>query len=90
MRHALIILATYRLAYLVTREEGPFSLFERLRSRVDPTQATWVGRGLNCLWCVSFWLAWLVVLLDPEARRTLPLSALSAAGGALVLDQLLE
>jgi len=48
-------LAVWRLSVLVTEEEGPFSAFMLLRSKVDYYQHTWVGRGLNCFWCVSFW-----------------------------------
>jgi hypothetical protein len=57
MLFTLAALAVYRLAWLVAMDEGPFSLFATLRARVDPLQRTWLGRGLNCPVCVSFWLA---------------------------------
>ena len=50
-------LAAYRLAWLIARDEGPFGLCAWLRGHIDPHQRTWVGRGLNCAGCVSFWLA---------------------------------
>ena len=56
-------LVVYRLAWMVAREEGPFSVFTWLRGRIDPHQRTWVGRGLNCAGCVSFWLALIATLL---------------------------
>lgn len=46
-------LATWRISMAVTEEEGPFSVFVRLRSRYP--QNSWFGRGIHCLWCVSFW-----------------------------------
>ena len=51
-------LATYRVARLVVLpEEGPFGLMRKFRGIADPDQKTWVGRGLDCSWCVSFWIA---------------------------------
>lgn len=59
----LATVAAYRVAYLVVRDEGPFSLFARIRGRIDANQRTWIGRGLNCLICVSFWMTLIVALL---------------------------
>ena len=85
----LAILATYRLTAALVREEGPFNLFHRLRGSIDPDQKTWLGKGLNCVFCVSFWLALpaAVVLalanaIDPFVS---PLAWLGIAGGATVL-----
>lgn len=50
-----IILAIYRVAHLLTRETGPFRMGERWRNL--HTGDDWIGEGLRCLWCVSFWLA---------------------------------
>ena len=49
-------LATYRIVRLVIGEEGPFGLAQKLRNVADPDQRTWIGRGLNCPWCISFWV----------------------------------
>jgi hypothetical protein len=59
---ALAALAVYRAARMLADEEGPFSLFARLRGAVDPDQRTWVGRGLNCPLCIGLWLALPVAL----------------------------
>lgn len=40
-------------------EDGPFDAFVRIRSRFDPLQTTWVGRGLNCPLCIGFWASWI-------------------------------
>jgi len=50
-------LAAYRLSYLIAREEGPFGITSWLRGKIDSDQRTWIGRGLNCTLCISFWLA---------------------------------
>lgn len=55
-------LATYRIARLVAQEEGPFELAQKLRNVADPDQATWIGRGLQCPWCISFWIGPVAVL----------------------------
>lgn len=53
----LSALATYRLYRLVAIEEGPFGLSTKLRGIADPDQRTWLGRGMACPWCISFWIA---------------------------------
>lgn len=49
-------LATHRLIRLVMADEGPFGVMQWLRDHADPDGKTWVGRGLNCPWCLSFWI----------------------------------
>ena len=83
----LAILATYRVAYLITSEDGPFEIATRVRSLFG--QRTWVGRGFHCVLCVSFWLSliptilfvWLWWLAWPVAILTW----LGIAGGVLVV-----
>ena len=54
-------LATFRLYRLVAIEDGPFGLSQKLRGVADPDQRTWIGRGMACAWCITFWLAPLTV-----------------------------
>lgn len=52
----------YRMARMIVEEEGPFAVFVWLRGVVDPDQRTWIGRGINCFYCVSFWIALIATL----------------------------
>lgn len=82
----LATLATYRLSRMIALEDGPVDVFSNMREKVG--QATWVGRGVHCVLCISFWLSWLVVLLLPLA--SLPeyvLAALGIAGGVVVIHK---
>ena len=45
-------LATFRLALLVSKEEGPANMIETLRNAAP---LGWIRRGMNCEWCQSFW-----------------------------------
>lgn len=80
------ILAVWRATVMVTEDEGPFSVFARLRDHLDPYQKTWVGRGINCPWCVSWWVAlvaatWLWYF-GFIALPTLPLWWFGLSGGS--------
>ena len=55
MTFILASLAVYRLSRMITDEEGPFAIFAKLRGAFPPTN--WVGRGLECIMCVSVWVA---------------------------------
>jgi hypothetical protein len=59
----VIALAVWRVSRIIVREDGPFDVFAKLRGAIDPSQKTWIGRGLNCIACVSFWLALVAALL---------------------------
>jgi len=43
------------VSYFIAKEDGPFDLFSKLRGKIS--QDGWVGRGLNCVLCISFWLS---------------------------------
>ncbi len=71
-------LATYRLYRLVAIEEGPFGLSTKLRGIADPDQRTWLGRGMACAWCITFWIAPLTVY-----ATSYPVGAIIVAGLAV-------
>lgn len=54
-------LAAFRLALLVTKEDGPYFIFRKLRRLPPPKSAT--KEGLQCIWCGSVYSAALVVLM---------------------------
>ncbi len=74
----LILLATWRVTYMVVYEAGPFNVFMRLRER------TTLGGLLSCAYCASVWagagmLALYMTTLWPVVV------ALAASGGAIML-----
>jgi uncharacterized protein DUF1360 len=50
-------LATYRIVRIILLEDGPFDVFITLRGWLDPDARTWLGKGMRCSWCLSFWVA---------------------------------
>lgn len=84
----LATLATYRLSRMIAIEDGPADVFSLLRERVS--QRTWVGRGLACTLCVSFWLSWLVALLLPwTSWQAYVLLSLAISGGVTVIHKVI-
>jgi hypothetical protein len=75
----LLILAlfTWRLAYLLVKESGPFNVMGRLRAR------TTIGGLLECVYCASVWTALLgyVLLSTP----LVPIVYVCAASGLAML-----
>ena len=53
-RFILAALATWRLAFLIAREKGPWEVFSRLRSRF--TNAFYIDL-FSCVKCVGVWIA---------------------------------
>ena len=87
MLFLLACLASYRIARMLAREEGPFGLFTALQG-LGATQRTWWQRGLQCPLCIGFWVAPLVVLLvwGPLPWAIFVLRWLAVAGGAAWLQ----
>jgi hypothetical protein len=48
---AIISLATFRIAYFVTREDAPFGIMARIRDKYP------LGGLLTCFYCFSVWVA---------------------------------
>lgn len=88
----LALLGTYRLSHMIVMEDGPFDVFAGLREKVG--QGTWLGRGLHCVLCISFWLSYLMMIWLWLFTQLLPpgtniITWLGLAGGCLVLHKLL-
>lgn len=56
-------LANYKASHMLSQEgdDGPFDIFKKLRDRVGT--GNWVGKGLHCFSCTSFWGALVASLL---------------------------
>ena len=52
-RFLIAALATWRIAFLVTRERGPWNIFGYLRHRVGGV----AGELVKCVKCVGLWVA---------------------------------
>lgn len=88
---ALAIFATYRVAGMVARERGPRDIFVELRSWAHATygERSWVGEGIGCPLCVSFWAALpagvLLAVHLPLLPLAWPLVWLGVAGAAALI-----
>jgi hypothetical protein len=79
-RFVLAALAAWRLSHLLALEDGPFDLVVRLRMRLGEA-----GRALDCIHCVSLWVAApLALFVDPTLQDWWCIwLALSGAAGLL-------
>lgn len=77
-------LATWRVAALLVREDGPWDLVARLRGVLAGTMP---GRALTCFFCTSLWVAapfaWGLV----GATRRWPVVWLAVSGAAGLLER---
>lgn len=78
-------LAAWRLAFLITQEDGPFNVFYRLRQRFPEDGHGRIGDLLNCVYCMSVWTALVCVWLWRTELQVL-VWVLAASGGALLVE----
>lgn len=76
------ILATWRVAHLLAREDGPFGLVAGLRHGT--------GRLLDCPYCLSVWIAAPLAAFLADALLEGVLLWLAISGGAVLLEKLAE
>lgn len=94
----LAVLAVYRLALMITSETGPGAVFRRFRDWIGKRfpaknyQQHWIDEGVNCPWCVSFWLSWIAALVFTRPANVVDycLTALGIAGATVALLQYLH
>ena len=100
----ILSLASWRLAYMLVEEAGPFEVFSRLRywagvrsvvSRDNDGQPVTskvalnsLAEGLTCVWCMSVWTAALLLVPWPPLEWLRWLLAVSA--GAVLAHELVE
>lgn len=85
LRVALAILATWRVAHLIAREDGPFDVIVRVRARAGDGV---LGRLMDCPYCLSLWVAapWAFwIAHDPVEWIAV---WLAVSGGASLLERM--
>jgi hypothetical protein len=83
LRIVLAVLATWRVAHLIAREDGPFDVVLRLRARAGSGT---LGQLMDCPYCVSIWVAapWAVWIAHGPVEWIAVWLAIS--GGASLLE----
>lgn len=88
-------LACYRLAQLFAFDEGPLSLFQRLRAAAggytydkQGRAKTGLGRMATCPYCLGMWIAIPLAIFATRPRRSLIIRWLAIAGGQSFLQGL--
>jgi hypothetical protein len=83
-RFALGALATWRLAHLLSEEDGPADVILRLRTWLGPGP---LGQLLDCFACTSIWAAAPIAVAIADRRRDAPLHWLALSGAACLLER---
>lgn len=96
LRAGLGVLASYRVAHMITAEDGPAYVFHNFRENLlislpDPNayQVHWISKGFHCPLCLSVWIsipvtAFLVLPARLGPVRKFLLFWLGIAGGVLI------
>lgn len=85
-------LATWRLAYSLVNEEGPWCILVKLRGRfgiVHGSDGSPIGHPdcslLSCVWCCSVWVAVVLLFLPLIVSVVLAMSTV-----AIIINRLVE
>jgi Protein of unknown function (DUF1360) len=86
-RLVIAILAAWRLAHFVAREDGPFDAVVRLRVRAGNGV---FGRLMDCPYCLSLWIAAPFAFLLADTAAAWLAAWLAISGGASLVESGLE
>ena len=78
-------LAVWRLTHLLWGEDGPFDLLVRLRRAAG---TSFMGRLMDCFYCLSLWVAAPVAWLLGASWKERTLLWLSFSGGAVLVERI--
>lgn len=81
----IAVLAAWRVTHLLWGEDGPWSVFARLRRAVGP--GFWGGL-LDCFYCLSLWTAFPIACWLGRDWSARVLLWLALSGGAILLQRL--
>ena len=84
-RFVLGVFATWRVAHMLAHEDGPWDLVVRLRGAAG--DGLW-GRLLDCLYCVSIWIAAPIAFAVADTAVERVLAWLALSGAACLLERL--
>ena len=95
----ILTLAVWRASYFLVNEEGPLGIARKLRERAgighdeDTRQPisypeTFFAQMLGCIWCVSFWVAIVILGLWLSLVGVPLVIVVALSGGAVLLDTL--
>jgi len=84
-RFALATLAVWRLAYLLSSEDGPGGIVARLRAALA---TSWAGLAMDCFACMGLWVAAPLTFFVGGDAVQLMVIWLALSGAALLLERL--
>lgn len=80
----LSAIATYRCASIVSSEEGPGDIFQKLRDWAL-ANATWLYKGLKCFACTSVWFGTFFSLLIAKSFSQWLILTFAISGLAILI-----
>jgi Protein of unknown function (DUF1360) len=87
LEFAVASLATWRVAHLISAEDGPLETIVRLRRTAGDT---WAGDLMDCFYCLSLWVAAPLTPLIARRNRDLPAIWLGLSGASCLLERITE
>jgi Protein of unknown function (DUF1360) len=84
LRFALATLSTWRVTHLLAGEDGPFELLAKFRGLLGQG---WMGRAMDCFYCLSVWVSAPFALLVASDLCSWWFVLLALSGGACLLEQ---
>ena len=85
LRLLVVVLATWRIAHLLSAEDGPGDIILTIRTRLGESL---FGRAMDCFYCVSMWVSAPFSLFVTQDLLTWFFIWLATSGAACLLERL--
>ena len=84
-KYFLLVVVVWRLAHLITLEDGPFDVIIRIRKMLGNS---FFGKLMDCFYCLSIWIGFLIGWYAGSNLEEIILLALYYSGASLILEKL--
>jgi hypothetical protein len=85
LKFPIACLAIWRIASLITGEEGPWGIFRRIRAYVTLSSPS-LGEGIHCLWCISLWISPFLAFWITTDIPTWVIATFALSAGSIMID----
>jgi hypothetical protein len=83
-KYFILVIVVWRLTHLISAEDGPFELILRARRWAG---ASFVGKLMDCFYCLSIWIGLLGAWYETNAIGEIILLTFYYSGASLLLEK---
>ncbi len=88
--YILSVFAIWRIAYMITKEDGPFNIFTKLQNFLYKTNIQFFIKLTECFYCLSIWISAIFSIFLAKNILEFILYTLSLSTLSIIVEKYLD